>query len=472
MAINTFRDTQIAQAGNNPSIVSPLSGAPSSASSTSITPPPSQNAADIHGYPEAMKTAQDLSSKLYGSGFVSGGEGAKDSMLQQLFSYDKQLEQGYSPYPQVPGYVENPADLYSAGASYAGGLGQVMGAVEGGIGNTEKAYQTAVGGVLDKLVSLLTIQENRKAKEEDRKLKEEENAYQKSKDERDFLLTLAKLNGGSFTDPMTGKTVSVPQDGPGGGTAGERELAGLKSQLQTDIANKMTPKDLFSKYGGRLDFDTIMNVYNNPSGGSPWGPAKENWQELRQSYETSGGALKDASVNETVNNSGKDLVAQIELLPSVGERNNARATKDVYDTVLNALGKIEGVPTGPVSRSSSMIQSLAGKVTPTAQLDQELSELLRVIRKQSTGVAYSPQEITDLLKEIPNTFQQEALVKDKLNRLKSRTEQKLINYGLVPPGSAVATVRLRNPSTGQTFEYDGMNDPDYFNDINQGFERM
>jgi len=80
------------------------------------------------------------------------------------------------------------------------------------------------------------------------------------------------------------------------------------------------------------------------------------------------------------------------------------------------------------------VQALAGVVTPTKQLEQDLKEILRTVRKESTGVAFSPQEVAELEKEIPTAGQQEAGVQDKLARLRNRMVQKLANFGItVPP---------------------------------------
>lgn len=130
-----------------------------------------------------------------------------------------------------------------------------------------------------------------------------------------------------------------------------------------------------------------------------------------------------------------DIISQIKGLPTVGERNKAVASKDILDVINNAIQKSKSpdganTPTGPISAILSGIKNTFGTVDKTSQLNKDLSEILRTIRKESTGVAFSPQEITDLEKEIPTVWQQEANVQDSLSRLKGRILSKLTNQGL------------------------------------------
>lgn len=259
-----IRSTEIANAQNNPSIGVPLSGAP-----TPFVPPANPPA----GYQQGSQIAQDLSSRLYSGGPVAGMEQNRDALTRQLFAYDQQLDKGSSPFPQTPGYVENPADLYSAAGSFASGLGGVSNKISSGISTNEKAYQDATSSILDKFVNLLTIQENRKQKEA-------ENEYQKKKDERDFLLSIAKITGKNFVDPLTGKSVSVPKEM----SATEKASSTLKNSITNDVKSGMTTKDLAAKYAGQADFNDLISIYN---ANSPYGPAKEGMQDLRSTFELS-----------------------------------------------------------------------------------------------------------------------------------------------------------------------------------------
>lgn len=124
-----------------------------------------------------------------------------------------------------------------------------------------------------------------------------------------------------------------------------------------------------------------------------------------------------------------DLISQINNLETVGERGGARSAKELLDLVTNAMTSAKDTPTGPVSALGAKASKLTSP-NRTAQLEKDLTELLRTIRKESTGVHFSPQEIADLEKEIPTIMQQEGNVEDSLKRLKIRMLQKLQNYGI------------------------------------------
>ena len=138
------------------------------------------------------------------------------------------------------------------------------------------------------------------------------------------------------------------------------------------------------------------------------------------------------------------IVEQIELLPSGTERTGARVVKDVYDAILKAQEKVAGTPTGPLSNITSDVRAVIGEVTDTKQLELNLKEVFRVIRKESTGVAFSDREIEELLKELPSVGQQESIVKVKLDNLQGRLEQKLGNFGIsTDPQEALQRSQVR-----------------------------
>lgn len=141
-----------------------------------------------------------------------------------------------------------------------------------------------------------------------------------------------------------------------------------------------------------------------------------------------------AQAGVTPSQESKDIVSQIQALPSAGERNKAVATKDILDVVNNAIETVDaGAPTGPLSALAAIFSKLY-EPNETAQLEKDLTEILRTIRKESTGVQFSPQEIKDLEKEIPTIVQQEGNVKDSLTRLRVRMLQKLENSGIDTSG--------------------------------------
>lgn len=182
------------------------------------------------------------------------------------------------------------------------------------------------------------------------------------------------------------------------------------------------------------------------------------------------GKLKVVSKQEEA---PKDLNTQINSMKSPGERNNARAVKDILDVVNSAITKATGTKTGPISAGVAQLSKL-GTPNKTAQLEKDLSEILRTIRKESTGVAFSEQEIKALEKEIPTILQQEGNVADSLTRLKVRMLQKLGNYGVDITGEinkSTQSTRLQSPS-GKVYEFDDPNDPEIKEAIKSGFIQL
>lgn len=139
--------------------------------------------------------------------------------------------------------------------------------------------------------------------------------------------------------------------------------------------------------------------------------------------------LEALGIRKLSSSNAPDLTTQINNISTVGERNNARATKDILDVVDAAIEGAKGTPTGPISAAMANYSKLTGP-NRTAQLEKDLAEILRTVRKESTGVAFSPQEIEALQTEIPSIVQQEGNVEDSLKRLRVRMLQKLGNYGI------------------------------------------
>jgi len=288
-----IRNAEIANAETSNSIMSPLVG---SEQQTSVQAP----AMDVNSVvpPEIQQTAQNLSGSLYGSGFVEGGENQANRLSQELFNYDQQLEKGYSPYPKKDFYVENPADLYKTGSSYAGGMGGVSGSVGKAVSGAELAYQTAVSAVLDKFTSFYKMKQDEETANKDR-------AYQEKMDSFEIELQLKKLTGGTVTHPFTGEKINVP--GPKG-TQTDRDRSSIESQIKKDVANGMTPEQLIPRYKDVADYSTIMGIYNGVYEGStvsPWGGAERPEAEYRAYYDID----KSTSGNTDTAESWTTLVA-------------------------------------------------------------------------------------------------------------------------------------------------------------------
>lgn len=174
----------------------------------------------------------------------------------------------------------------------------------------------------------------------------------------------------------------------------------------------------------------------------------------------------------------QDVISQINSLKG-SDKTGARAVKDILDVVDRAQAKFDelnkggigkafkGEGTGPLSAVASLVGKTAGGVPKTEQLNKELNEILRTIRKESTGVAFSPEEIKALLNEIPSIWQQEGNVSDSLIRLKQRMVEKLTNYG-------IDTANRSSSSTTQTndvgdFDVEGALNAGYTLDEIKGF---
>jgi len=207
---------------------------------------------------------------------------------------------------------------------------------------------------------------------------------------------------------------------PSKGTAGEIKQ-GTLNQLRKDVVGGANLQEVMRNYSTELDTGEILSIYNI---NSPHGPAKETEQELYKKF----GVMTPKGAPTGAGAGG--FVEQISSLPTAGERGGARATLDILNVVNEAITKSTGVPTGPLSAVGAGVSKFVGRPTKTAQLEPALGEILRTIRKESTGVAFAPAEITALLKEVPTTGQQEATVKQNLERLRQRMINKLSTYGI------------------------------------------
>ena len=294
------RTNEVARAQANPGIISQLSGASAPAPTSAPAPAPTSapaastqmpTVAGLPGLPPgAVEAAQGLSDKLHGTGFISGGEQAQADVMKQLFEYDQMLEKGYSPYPEKDFYVENPNDLYGGAAAYAKGMGQISGQQGQVISNTERAYETAVGGLLDRFIDFFKLQ---KAEEKDK----EERTYRQKKDQFDMEMQIAKLTGGTVTNPFTGEKMNIPAGaggGGGGGTATEREQSRVTEQIKADSKKGIPIEDLIRRYGDVANYADILGAYDATS---PYGEAKRGDEVYRAIYNQvtkSGGSAQEA----------------------------------------------------------------------------------------------------------------------------------------------------------------------------------
>ena len=184
MPDTTIRDTQVQQAQNNPSIISPLVGgqtntmqAPSTGINTGANP--TLQMFGQQATPEIQQAYQQvgkpLAQELYGGQFLPGLTGQRDAMQQQLFQTDKALEasqKGVSAFPTPQWYVPNPAEESRGLAQFGGQVAnsaQEMSKVQTG---TEQAYQSAISSVLGEFVRMLQMKEDRERAKEEREYQE------------------------------------------------------------------------------------------------------------------------------------------------------------------------------------------------------------------------------------------------------------------------------------------------------------
>lgn len=244
------RDIQIAQAEGNPSILSSLSGAPTQASQ--LQAPPDAQAA----YQQTQQMGADLASKLYGGGPSKALAGNIDQMAQELFKHDQMLEQGQSPYPNLPFYTENPADLYKAGAGYASQASSNIGKTQSAVQTLDQSYINAINSVVGKFMDYFKMAEDKRAREEDRKFEREKFEYEKERDK------LERTGGGSPTERL----------------ASQAQV--LKREIISKVSGGAQLRDLLRDYSDRLSPDEIYMLYQ--SGGSPYGPPVESAEDLRK----------------------------------------------------------------------------------------------------------------------------------------------------------------------------------------------
>lgn len=261
-----IRNAEVANAQSSNSILSPLVGAQQQA-------PMQQPVVDTGGVvpQQGQQIAQDLSSDLYGSGFVEGGENQSGRLSQELFNYDQQLEKGYSPFPKKDFYVENPADLYKAGSSYAGGMGQVSGSVGKAVSGAELAYNNAVSAVLDKFTNFYKMKQD---EEEARKDREE----RMDKEKREEQLSIVKMLGGKYTDSMGVEHVF---DKPSTGTQGDRDRSRVFGNIESEVKSGVPIEDLIIRYADGADYSDLRRIYDS---GSPYGPGKKGDEYYRSLY--------------------------------------------------------------------------------------------------------------------------------------------------------------------------------------------
>lgn len=429
------RQIEVNQAQGNPSIISNLAGA--SGAPQAPPPPPPQPAPSPTAAPSAAgasfpggvipqqvtQATTGLANTLYGSGFVKSADSAADAATKQLFLHDQMLNSNYSPFPTVQGFVDNPNSLMSASANYASGLGSLADMNFSASSNTERGYQAAITGLLDKFVNFYQMkqdEDNRKA-ERDR---------QDKKDRLDYEMAMADLTGGYVTDPYTGEKKYVKSKmqrdlesmtSGVGSSAGERDAARQKNMALGDIKNGMVPKDLFAKYAGTVDFNELMTMYNQHS---TWGPAKESFPELRQMYDNiSKGKYQNVDT-------GGGWAGRLSTLDG-----KTAADVSTYSSAVSQLNDLTGRLSSLAGSSPGFLKSLTeGTTGPIAgrlnlgtneekQLRSDIDTFKENVRKNLYGSVFTDTEKKEAI--LPGSKQQEQTNMLRLNSLLTQKKNEL-----------------------------------------------
>lgn len=363
-----FRDIEVQKAQNNPSIISNLVGAPSNNPPAPTMTSAPQNLQDV------SNIAQNLSSTLHTGGTVPAMESNRDAQMQELFNLDKQLETSSSPFPDVGGYVSNPADVSRGIAGMAGLTSSNVGKLNTGITSTEKSYLDATTAVTNKLLDYLQLQENRKQHEEEMKLKREELAYQKEKDILDRVLR--------------GR----------GETSTEREKNTAIERIKQDAKNGVTIEDLLLRYKGVVDYADILNAYNETSS---YGPAQRGDAVYRPIYEGVGDAVKPIKTIQDLSGKEKeDVVYSMDGLRAVEEMK--QMIKEDPSIILKRLAPGESLTSSfenaAFRATESVLRARSGAAVPEAEVRRYMKGYIPTIVNQIAG--NSDQKISSLQQEL------------------------------------------------------------------------
>lgn len=272
---------------------------------------------------------------------------------------------------------------------------------------------------------------------------EKEREEQRKSEEFDRGVTIAKLTGQKqFRDPFTGEVHDIASDS--NLTEGEREASALRDQLKLDISNRMTPRDLFSKYSGVIDFNQIMTEYNK-LGGSPWGPAKESAQELRNLYEAS---KKGTEGTGSASELRGEYIKQSDTFVKIRDAYNRLVSAD--DSAAGDLNLIFGYMR-ILDPGSTVREGEFANAQNTAGVPEQIRNLYN---RALSGERLSPKQRSEFRKQAGSIYsgaqRQQQQLTDEYSRL---SEQLGVDPSLVIVGMEQAQqerIRVRLKSSGQT----------------------
>lgn len=265
-------DTQEAQAinaSNNPNIVSDLyTGSTGETTGGTTLQAPPQQAMAIPGMEQATNVATNMANELYGSQFVPGMESQRNAMIQELMDYDGMLDKIYSGqsfFNPVEGYVSNPADMFRGVGGVSGQTSSDITRVASTIDATERAYNMAIGNVMDKMMDFMAMQQDQNRWEKEYELKKAQATGAGADEEKDRM-AMAILFGADPNAVASGDAVTAMATATGAPTP--------KTLAQASMYNS----------AGTNKYLSLFSAFNE--GGGATGLSEGEQKELRLKQDT------------------------------------------------------------------------------------------------------------------------------------------------------------------------------------------
>lgn len=417
-----IRDGQEGIANQNPNILSNLSGQQSS--DTNINPPP--------GTGQANQVAQDLSSTLYEGGPVAGLENQADAMTQELFNYDQMLEQNYNPLPTPNWYVPNPADMSATMAGLAGQTAQNIGTTQNMIGTTERAYDAAIGAVLDRFTEFMRLQQEQKRHEEEMKLAREKLALERQRlggggGGNSLQAAMAALFGGGQGGALQGMEV-VPDNYIGPLGQNQIRQADVMQMQAGGGLNQQRLMQALMMTDSPTEAKLIMELYNQfgqPSGGM---------SDLEAIYEVSrqGGAdlLKTVPEEQRGQFARQMLRGGVPQQMTEGDKKavgQIKALKEMYDMLSKEYGQLSTLGTGRIGGIFGNLAQVVGwnpELTDYESLrESSITPIARIISGETGPITQGDIERAE--KMLPSVYDSEREAYAKFARLADLIETRM-----------------------------------------------
>lgn len=135
----------------------------------------------------------------------------------------------------------------------------------------------------------------------------------------------------------------------------------------------------------------------------------------------------------------QDILSRTQDLSTGGERTGAQDAVAFGQTVKLALDKLNeaqkgGLPgaSGPLTNILSSLATTAGKDTPEAALKDQLKNIVQLLRKQRTGVAFAPAEQKEIEEMFGSIKTQEEPLRRKLEALLAQSANEINSKTSIP----------------------------------------